>query len=143
MNFTKLAILGRAAAVSAVLAGALTAVPATAQAATTGVRVWFHPGDQFMPSTIWRFDSASHTGFKRSFIPSVTAWPVQRQTTFSYEKSEATYTLHTYPYGGTERITGIDYSSAADTWVVDNNGFTEKWYGCRSAGRPVYAQVAC
>ncbi|WP_433831636.1 hypothetical protein ACQP2E_14025 [Actinoplanes sp. CA-015351] len=129
-------------AIATVVAGILTAVPGTAHAAS-GVRVWFHPGGQFAPATLWKFDFDSGAGFKRSYQPSLTGWPVQRQTDFTFEKSGAEYTLHTFVYGGTQRITGLDYSASADTWVVSNNGYTEKWLGCRSAGRPLYAAVAC
>ena len=103
-------------------------------------QVWFHP--EYMPSMIWKFSSGG-TGYKTSYIPSLTGWPVQRQTGFSYERSGATYHLTTFPYGGSQRIVGLRYSSSTDVWVVSNNGFTETWLGCQAAGRPVYAQVAC
>ncbi|MBU2668408.1 hypothetical protein KOI35_33335 [Actinoplanes bogorensis] len=135
MRLTRLAV-----ATAAAVAAALIAVPSAAQAAST--QVWFHPGDQFMPSMIWKFNSGG-SGWKTSYIPSLTGWPVQRQTGFSYVQSGATFNLTTYPYLGSQRIVGLRYSSATDVWVVSNNGFTETWLGCRSAGRPAYAQVAC
>ena len=137
MNVTTLA------AAAAVLAATLAVTPGTAHADATGVRVWYQPGDQFTSSMIWRFDFGSGTGYKRSAQPSLTGWALQRQTSFTFEKSGAEYTLHTFEYAGTQRITGLDYDRPADTWVVDNDGYTQQWYGCRSAGRPLSAVVAC
>jgi hypothetical protein len=138
MNLTRLA------AVCLVLTAALTAAPAPAQAAPAAGRVWFHPGgDRFTPSMIWSFDNSSHTGWKRGYLPSPTGWPVQSQTTFTYEKSGPAFTLSVLPYGTTDRITELGYSASQDILTVDNGGYTEKWYGCDSAGRPFYAQAAC
>jgi hypothetical protein len=138
MNLTKLT-----AAVLTTLTAVLL-IGAPAQAARKATKeVWFKPGDQFLASMLWSFDSASGTGWKRSYQPSLTGWPLQRQTGFSYLRSGATYELSTYPYGGTQTITGLSYDASTDIWVVSNNGFRETWYGCASAGRPVYAQVAC
>ncbi|WP_436534895.1 hypothetical protein [Actinoplanes sp. HUAS TT8] len=137
MSFTKLA------AAAAVAITALVAAPTAAHAAGNG-RVWFHDGgDQFTPSMIWSFDSSTGTGWKRSYIPSPTGWPVQRQTTFSYAKSGSTYTLNIFPYGTTNSITELSYSSATDTLLVNNDGYTETWYGCANAGLPAYARAAC
>ncbi len=137
MTFTKLA------AVSAVAIAALLSAPGTAHASTGG-RVWFHDGgDRFTPSMIWSFDSDTHTGWKRSFIPSPTAWPVQSQTTFTYEKSGSTYTLNVLPYGTTDEITELGYNESADTLLVNNDGYTETWYGCAYDGLPAAARAAC
>lgn len=131
-----------AVAVATVLA-TLVVAPSAAHAASSG-RVWFHDGgDQFTPSMIWSFDSASRTGWKRSYIPSPTGWPVTRQTTFTYEQSGSVFTLNVLPYGTKDEITELSYSESADTLVVNNDGYTETWYGCSSGRLPDYALAAC
>ncbi len=139
MGLTKSAILVKVAAIVA----ALALTPGAAQAADADTHIWYHPGDQFMPSMIWSFDHATSTGWKRSYAPSLTGWPVQRQTTFTFEKSGSVYNLTTFAYGGSQRITGVGYSPATDIWNVDNNGYAETWYGCDATGLPAYVIAAC
>ncbi|BCY08432.1 hypothetical protein [Actinoplanes sp. L3-i22] len=130
----------KAAVAAAALAVTLLAAPGAAHAAA-GAQVWYHPGDQYLPATIWHFD-ADGTGYLRSYSPSLTGWALQRQTGFTFERSDTGFTLHTV-YGGTRRITGVSYAAGTDVWAVSNDGWNETWYGCRSAGRPLYAAVAC
>lgn len=138
----KAKIIARTAAILILLAGALFGA-APAQAAGP-VRVWFSPGaDRYTPSNIWSFDSRTGTGFRRGFIPSLTAWPVQSQYPFSYRVDGATVTLRWTVSGSLGRVTTVNYSSASDVMLVNVDGQLQYWYGCRSAGRPAYAQAAC
>jgi hypothetical protein len=132
-----------AAAAFAVVAAVLTAAPGAAHAGTTGARVWYQPGDQFTKSNLWRFDFGTGTGYQRSLQPSLTGWGIRQQTDFTFERSGAEYTVRTFEYGTTRRITFLQYSRADDVAVVDNDGFRQTWLGCRSAGRPLSAVVAC
>ncbi|GIF26270.1 hypothetical protein Ate02nite_90000 [Paractinoplanes tereljensis] len=126
------------------MVGVFSWAPAAAQAAPPGTRIWFHQGeDQYTPSNIWSFESTTGTGFRRGFIPSRTAWPVQSQYPFTYRTSGASVVLTWTASGSLGRVTPLNYSSASDVMLVNVDGRREYWYGCRSAGRPAYAQAAC
>lgn len=120
------------------------AVPSPAQALPAGSIVWFHPGgDQFTPSQIWLFEGTTRTGWRRNYIPSLTAFPVQNQDMFTYQTIGSTDHLRWTVSGGASQVTVISRDQNADILTVNHDGFTQTWYGCRSTGRPLYAQAAC
>jgi hypothetical protein len=116
-----------------------TSGPLAREAANT--RVWFHPGETpSIASDIWSFDNGSASGYRRSTLPTTTAYPIQTQQPFTYRAGGTTVLLTWTATGGSGRIVTLGYTAATDTMLVNVDGRQQYWYGCKSAqARPDWA----
>lgn len=134
------------AACVVVLAVWLATTAQPAKAAAVGTETWWVPASgQFAPQTLWSFDKATPTGWRKDYQATTTGWPVDRLHTFSYAplRVRPGLSLRYTVSGGTDLIVILAYSPATDVLRVNWAGADQLWFGCRSGRMPAYALAAC
>ena len=129
--------------------GSGTEVSQTAGAAPVGQTAtgtwWSAPPDGFTAASLWFFDPVNEAipyGWRRDYQPTGTITPFSRDFDFVYTQSGARFGL-SFPTGTRQSLTVLRYDAASDTMLVNWEGYTQVWVGCRSGRMPPLAQAAC
>jgi hypothetical protein len=81
-------------------------------------------------------------GWRRDYQPTGTITPFSRDFDFVYTQSGAGFGL-SFPTGTRQSLTVLRYDASSDTMLVNWEGYTQVWVGCRSGQMPALALAAC